>query len=112
MLNVVARKMVDGRVKNHMGTRYEDSFSKRKTIRGIDQRVHSSMSARACEGAFFDERGAANGVEGASLIFQLYTIASSGVSFLKHQRHFAHREATTVSARSSAPSRPLGITRF
>lgn len=57
--------------------------------------------------AFFDERDAANGVEGASLIFQLYTIASSGVSFWKHQRHFAHRQATTVSARSSAPSRPL-----
>lgn len=36
---------------------------------------------------------------------------SSGVSFLKHQRHFAHWKATTVSARSSAPSRPLGITR-
>lgn len=84
-------------------------FSKRKTIRGIDQRVHLSTSARACRGAFFDERDAANGVEGASLIFQLYLhhIASSGVSFLKHQRHFAHREATTVSARSSAPSRPL-----
>lgn len=64
------------------------------------------MHARAGV-AFFDERDAANGVEGASLIFQLYTIASSGVSFLKHQRHFAHREATTVSARSSAPSRPL-----
>lgn len=94
--------MVDVR-ENRMERATRELFEEKNNPWFIDQRVHSSTSARACEGAFFDERGAANGVEGAPLIFQLHTIASSGVSFLKHQRHFAHREATTVSARSSAP---------
>jgi len=82
-----------------------------KNNRGIStNECTRATSAGACEGAFFDERGAANGVEGASVIFQLYTIASSGVSFLKHQRHLAHRAKQQLFRRARVPRR--GLSRY